>query len=57
MVAANPLIIIFVLAVDGVDLFAKFAEVVTGVLFITIFAEKSVFVLLDSRADLLVDLL
>jgi hypothetical protein len=57
VVAADPLVVIVVFFVSGVNLLAEFAEVVVVVAFIASFAEKSVFVLLDFGADLLVNLL
>lgn len=57
MVAADPLIIVLILAVVGVDLLAEFAVEVVVVVLIAIFAEESVLVLLHPRTDLLVDLL
>lgn len=57
MIAADPLIIVLILAVVGVDLLAEFAVEVVVVVLIAIFAEESVFVLLHPRTDLLVDLL
>lgn len=57
MVAADPLIIVLVLAVVGVDLLAELAVEVVVVVFIAVFTEKSILVLLHARPDLLVDLL
>lgn len=57
MVATDPLIIVLILAVVGVDLLAELAVEIVVVVLIAIFAEESVLVLLHPRPDLLVDLL
>lgn len=57
MIAADPLIIVLILAVVGIDLLAELAIEVVVVVLIAIFAKKSVLVLLHPGADLLVDLL
>lgn len=53
-VAANPFVIVFIFAIYRVNLLAELAVKVIVVVFVAVFAEKSVFVVLDSRPDLFV---
>ncbi len=56
MIAANPFIIVFVLAVNGVDLFAKLAVKIVVVVIVAAPAKETIFVLFYSRTNLLKDL-
>jgi hypothetical protein len=57
VVAADPLVVVLVLAVVGVDLLAKFAVEIVEVVLVAGFAEEAVLVVLHARTDLLVDFL
>ena len=54
VIAADPFIIVFILAIYRVNLLAELAVKIIVVVFIAVFAEKSVFVVLDSRPNLFV---
>jgi hypothetical protein len=47
-IAADPFIIILILAIVRVNLFAKLAVEIVVVIFVAVFAEKAVFIVLNS---------
>lgn len=55
MVAAYPLVVIFILAVNRVNLFAELTEKVARIVFIAVLAEKTILVLFHSRTDFFED--
>jgi hypothetical protein len=48
VVAADPLVVVFVFATVGVDLFAEFAVEVVEVILVAVFAEEPVLVFLHA---------
>jgi len=48
MITADPFVIILILTAVGVNLFTELAVKIVEIIFITVFAEESVFVLLNS---------
>lgn len=55
VIASDPLVVIFVFVAVGVDLLAELAVEVVIVVFIAIFAEEAVFVVLYSGPDFFVN--
>jgi hypothetical protein len=55
VVAANPLVIVLVLAVVGVDLLTKFAVEIVEVVLVARLAEEAILIVLHTRTNLLVD--
>lgn len=47
-IAADPFIVIFILATVGVNLFAKFTVEVVVIVLVAVFAEKTIFIVLYS---------
>ena len=57
VVTADPLVIVFIFAVVGVDLLAKFAVEIVEIVVVAGLTEETVLVVLHTRTDLLVDFL